>query len=94
MAGGSYPWLLPGLALIFVFFLLASKHHLRRGEIKQRGSKMKKKHSDSSNTNLLMTTLEVFYDFSVSFGAGYLGGAIPSTRPLRSSAQRLVSFAK
>tara|TARA_R110002167_G_scaffold86987_1_gene235316 strand:+ start:13835 stop:14002 length:168 start_codon:yes stop_codon:yes gene_type:complete len=53
---------------------------------------MKKKNSDSSNTNLLTTTLEVLYDFSVSFGAGYLGGAIPSMMPLRLAAQRHTSL--
>jgi len=39
----------------------------------------------------LNTIASVSYDFSVSFGAGYLGATVPSITPSRHSRRRLSS---
>ncbi len=82
MAESSNLWVLLALALIFISLLTALKHYLLRSETKRR-CKMTDKKTKILNTSLRKTTLEVLYDFMTSFGAGCLGGAIPSIEPLR-----------
>jgi hypothetical protein len=77
MVGVSQPLVLLGLALIFVTILAVMKHHLLNGFNPRGGLKMKKK-TKINSTKLVTTIFGATYDFLASFGAGYLGGTIPS----------------
>ena len=80
MVGSSTLQVFTGLALSFVILLFVSKLLLHRFNAKG-GAKMKKKRAYTQITTLTRTATEVFYDFSVSFGAGYLGATVPSIAP-------------
>lgn len=77
MVGSSTLLVCIGLALSFVILLFVSKLLLQQFSTKG-GAKMKKAHEHTTTTTLILTATEVFYDFSVSFGAGFLGATVPS----------------
>lgn len=79
MVGSSTLQVFAMLALGFVFILYLMKLIVQK-TITKGGTEMKKKHVHTPFTTLTLTT-EVFYDFSVSFGAGYLGATVPSIAP-------------
>lgn len=78
MVGGSTPLVLSGHALIFLVLIIASKHLLRKGASKERRSTMEKKSNANTNISLSKSVHEALHEFAVSFGAGFLGGTIPS----------------
>lgn len=83
MVGGSNPLVLSGLALIFLVLIIASKHLLRKGTSKERRSTMETKSIVNTDIDLSKSVHEALHEFAVSFGAGFLGGTIPSIVPLR-----------
>ena len=92
VVGVSQPLVLLGLALIFVTILAIMKH-LLLNDINSRGGPKMKKKTKIHNTKLVTSLFEATYDFLASFGAGYLGGTIPSIVPPRDWTRRQVTKA-
>jgi hypothetical protein len=83
MVGGSNPLVLLGPALLFLVCLIASRHLLRKGTSKERSTHMGKKSETITYPTLSTSVHEALHEFFVSFGAGFLGGTIPSILPSR-----------